>query len=448
MFIASWWEAANGDNRARLTEPFLDADLLDFAPFGARVRPRPSVILSRTVGGRRARTPAVRPPNVILVVLESVAARWTSLHGNAYQTTPSLAAETDRAMAFDSFYSHIGRSSNALGAILLSAYPKIGFRDLTEEYPQVPGTSLATLFRARGYSTAFITPSDLTWAGWNGFLGDRGFQSVRDFHRLACPTPLSSWGVEDRCMVDDILDFMDRETGHPFFVIAWSQQTHHPYEPTPGVPFLDLLREPTPDDYELERYLNVLHETDHHLGRLFDGIRRAGLDQDTVVIVTGDHGQAFGYPHDSYIQGRTIYEEDVHVPLVLWFPRLYRSAARSKVVGSHVDLAPTIADIVGLPAAPDWQGRSLLDADRPPRAYFYVAEDEFKLGVRENGWKYILDLRGGIEELYELERDPTEQRNVVTEQPRLSRRLRQRLAAWTEANHRQYGRPASAAVTN
>jgi arylsulfatase A-like enzyme len=239
-------------------------------------------------------------------------------------------------------------------------------------------------------------------------------------------------------MVDGMLQFIEREKARPFFVMAWSQQTHHPYEPTPGVPLLDFVREPMTDGYDLERYLNVLHETDRHLGRLFDAIRRARLDQDTLIVITGDHGQAFGDPHDSYMQGRTVYDEDVKVPLLVWYPRRYRSATRSSTIGSHVDLAPTIADLAGLPAASDWQGRSLFDPEHAPRAYFYVAEDHFTLGMREGNWKYIFDLREGAEKLYDLDRDPTEQRNLATAQPERCARLRQRLAAWTDANRRQY----------
>ena len=239
-------------------------------------------------------------------------------------------------------------------------------------------------------------------------------------------------------MVDDMLRWIDEEPNRPFFLMGWSQQTHHPYEPTPGVPLLQLKREPVADEYDFERYLNVLHETDRHIGRLFEALRRAGLDKDTLVVVTGDHGQAFGYPHDSYMQGRTVYEEDVHVPLMFWYPRLYRVAARSKTIGSHVDIAPTIAELTGLPIAPDWQGRSLFDARRAPRAYVYVAEDQFRLGVREGNWKYIFDLREGVDELYDLDRDPTEQRNLARLEPERCARLRQRLAAWTEANRRHY----------
>src|SRR5262249_55021590 len=157
----------------------------------------------------------------------------------------------------------------------------------------------------------------------------------------------------------------------------------------------------------------VLRETDGQLERVFTELRRAGLDNDTLVAVVGDHGQAFGAPHESYLQGRTAYEEDVHVPLLIWFPRNYPRPLRSPTVGGHVALAPTIAELAGVPPAPDWQGRSLFDPQRPQRAYFYVAQDEFKLGLREGTWKYIFDLRAGTEELYDLSQDRDEQHNVA-----------------------------------
>ncbi|MEO8260169.1 MAG: sulfatase-like hydrolase/transferase [Acidobacteriota bacterium] len=462
VLVSSWWRATGGDGTVQLAERFADSDLADFAPIGApdanrpparaagrqrapaenraeRRDVRPAVVLTGAAKLRTGGAAASRdPPNVVLIVLESVAARWAGLNGGVYESTPSLAAEAARGLVFDNFYAHIGRSSNSLVAMLLSAYPKLDFHDVTERYPRLAGTSLGSVFRDRGYRTAFVTPSDLSWAGWQTFLEGRGFDELRDADDLRCPKAISSWGVEDRCMVDGMIEFVKRAPARPFFMMAWSTQTHHPYEPTPGVPLLNLLREPVPDDYDLGRYLNVLHETDRHLGRFFDTIREAGLDDNTLVVVTGDHGQAFGYPHSTYAQGRTLFQEDVHVPLMFWFPTAYRSPMRSPTVGGHVDLAPTIADLAGIPPAADWQGRSLFDGARPPRTYFYVAGDRFELGVREDNWKYILDLRGGIEQLYDLDRDPTEQHNLAAQQPQRCTRLRQRLAAWTEANRRQY----------
>ncbi len=444
VLASSWGQAMRGERTVRLAQTFAAIDLADFEPIGLRspgvvpavFRPR-----STTPAKRRSVLPAAvrRPPNVILVVLESVAARWTSVGGGLYDTTPNLKAEASRGLVFDNFYAHVGRSSNSLASMLLSTYPKLDFRDFTEEFPRTTRTSLASLFRDRGYRTAFMTPSDMSWAGWRDFVQTRGFTDVRDDHDLPCGEPVSSWGVEDRCLVDGMIHFIDQEPTRPFFMMGWTQQTHHPYEPTPGVPLLELMREPAmPDAWELGRYLNVLHETDRQLERLFEAVRRHQLADDTLIVVVGDHGQAFGFPHNSYMQGRTAYEEDVRVPLLFWLPRDYRTATRSPTVGGQVDLAPTIADLAGVPLAPDWQGRSLFDPKHAPRAYFYVAQNEFMLGVREGNWKYILDLRAGAEELFDLEHDPNEQRNLAATQPERSARLRQHLAAWTEANRRQY----------
>jgi arylsulfatase A-like enzyme len=435
VFAASWWQAVAGDRAVRMVGSFAVDDLADFEPLRAALMRGP---LSQARGTRLLA--ARRPPNVILIVLESVAARWAGLNQGSYDTTPRLAAESSRGMVFDNFYAHIGRSSNSLGSILLSRFPKLDFSDLTEEYPRLPGTSLGSMFRDRGYRTAFVTSSDLGWADWRTFLDGRGFDEVIDHHQLPCATLLSSWGMEDRCAVEALIQSIEKEPARPFFAMAWSQQTHHPYEPSPGVPLIDFVREPVTDAYDLNRYLNVLHETDRHIGRLFDTIRRTGLQQDTLVVVTGDHGQAFGEPHDEYMQGRSVYEEDVHVPLLIWYPRRYKSGVRSATIGSHIDLAPTIATLAGFPIAADWQGRSLFDANRTPRAYFYVAEDHFTLGVREENWKYMFDLREGAEELYDLSKDPTEQRNIAGSEPERCARLRQRLAAWTDANRRQYDR--------
>ena len=210
VLFSSWWQRGAGHN-VRLPDEFSDADLTDFEPFGLRpVAPRPDIRRASA----RPRGPRVVPrrsPNVVLVVLESVAARWTSLNGNRYETTPTLLAEAGRGVVFDNFYAHIGRSSNSLAAMLLSAYPKLGFRDMTDEYPDLPGTSVASLFHDNGYRTRFVTPSALTWAGWDRFLEGRGFDDVSDERGLACDERISSWGVEDRCMVDEMVRWMDAD---------------------------------------------------------------------------------------------------------------------------------------------------------------------------------------------------------------------------------------------
>jgi len=153
------------------------------------------------------------------------------------------------------------------------------------------------------------------------------------------------------------------------------------------------------------------------------------------VIVTGDHGQGFGWPHATWGHGFRVYDENVRVPLMIWNPRLFPTARRSAQVTSHVDINPTVAELMGLPAAPDWQGRSVFAPDRPPRAYFYAANDLYLLGVREGKWKYIYDATRAREELYDLANDPDEQRSLAAANTERCRVLRQRLASWRSFAH-------------
>ena len=219
--VGSTWQVFADGGFVRMAGTFAPGDLADFEPPivpPVKTASVASKVIRRAAAALdvRAIAAARRPPNVVLVVLESVAARWTSLHNPLYATTPTLQAESARSAVADNFYAHIGRSSNSMVAMLLSTYPKLDFRELTEQYPDFPGTSLATMFRSKGYRTTFVTPSDMEWAGWRGFLEGHGFEHVLDYRDLACPEMLSSWGVEDRCMVDKVVDLMPMPMRDPF----------------------------------------------------------------------------------------------------------------------------------------------------------------------------------------------------------------------------------------
>src|SRR5205814_8348569 len=81
---------------------------------------------------------------------------------------------------------------------------------------------------------------------------------------------------------------------------------------------------PTPiDDYDLGLYLNAVREADTQIGRLIDALRERGLADDTLLVITGDHGEAFGWPHDTYGHGPRVYQENVNVPFVLLCPTVF-----------------------------------------------------------------------------------------------------------------------------
>lgn len=422
------WVGAGDD--VRLEEDFPAEYLGDFKSFAESGDSR-----LPTVGLKRG------PKSVIVVVLESVGTQYLSIYGKSYPTTTRMELEAKHCLMFDDFYAHVTNTANSLIALTLSQYPPRTWRHGTEERPDMPGTSAAAVLKGLGYRTAFISGGDNRFARQLAFLQGRGFDDIWDYRDSSCALrPEFSWGVEDRCLVDMVLKWIDKEsrTGvsdqqapdvHPgFYVMAWTQGTHHPYEPSPAESIEFLATPARPGG--LEQYLNAIAEVDRQLARLFDGLRERGLEDEVMVVITGDHGEAFGEPHGNWGHTGKIYQEDVNVPLIVWSPALFEKHQRSNVVGGHLDLGPTVLDLLGVACPGDWQGRSLFSPAARGRAYFFGMLDGVLLGVREGNYKYIYDVSHGGEQLFDVMDDPEEQVNIASRQPEKSRRLRQRLAAW------------------
>ena len=397
-----------------LPRDFPSRDLDEFRPFDERGGPPPVA-------------PPARVKNVIIVVLESTGTRYLGLYGSRYDTTPRLQAEARHSLVFDNFYANVAHTVCSFMVLNFSLYPGLpwcyvpcGQRPLPESLPE--------LLRPRGHRTALISSADMNYEGMAWAAEKHGYESVRNYWDLGCPL-LNSWGADDQCVVDGVLRFVDEQPGAPFYVMAWTNQTHDPYVTSPGRPSVDFARSGA-ERADLVRYLNILHTIDEQIGRLLDGLRARGLADDTLVVVTGDHGEAFGEPHDYAGHGSVLYDENVRVPLVLWNPRLFAGAGRSRAVGSHVDLNPTLAELLGLQPPGGWQGRSLLDPARPDRAYFVAGLGEYQFGLREGEHKYVYSATFGRERLYDLELDPDELQDLAARHPQLCRRQRQRLAAW------------------
>ena len=378
------------------------------------------------------------PKNVIVVVGESVGAKYLSLYGSKLKTWPRMEAEAANSLVFRNFYSHIENTSDALFAMTLSHYPPLNWSEATDDVPRAPGTTVAQVLRGRGYRTAFISAGDNTFADQGKFLENRGYDTLWDCHDAGAPMAFS-WGVQDRDMVNMVLRYIDENRSKPFYIFSWNQGTHHPFFLPPEIPPTDFLRGDRsygdiPED--LNKYLNSLREFDRQLGRLFDALRERGLDKDTIVVVTGDHGQAFGAPHKGYFHSGNVYDEDVHVPMLVWSPALFTRGAVSDALGSQVDLSPMILDLLGISAPAGWQGRSPMDGSQAHRAYFFGIRNDYIFGVREGAFKYIFNASQGRGELFNVAKDPDEQSDLAASRPELCKALRERLAAWVEYDKR------------
>jgi arylsulfatase A-like enzyme len=376
-----------------------------------------------------------KPKNVIVMVLESTGAQYMGVYGSEFDTTPRLSAEAAHSLIFDNFYAHDSLTALSIESIALSMYPEVSYWPDSQRHADISGTAVPKVLKPYGYRSAFMTSAGIEWSGQNIFLSHRGFDDIIDSKDLADPKThkqIFSWGVEDRYLIDGMVKWIDQDRSKPFFMIGWNTQTHHPYSISPGDHEIDYFaHRPAPQHDMLNRYLNTLRCMDAQLGRLFDALRERGLDKDTVVIITGDHGEGFGAPHQTFSHGWHVYEENVHVSCIIWSPSLYPKGAHSPTLGGHVDLNPTIVDLLGIPP-PDncWQGRSLLGDTHPPRTYFFAALNDYVVGVREGNWKLIHNASLGEDQLYDLTADRQEQHNLASANPERCADLRSRLGAW------------------
>src|SRR5258706_11499995 len=166
------------------------------------------------------------PQNVIVICLESVATRYLTLYGSDYATTPNLAAESQHALVFNNIYSHVTNSGNSLFPMILSTYPPLSWREAALSHPDYHATSIANILHERGYRTGFISAGTTQYANGEKFLANRGFDVIQDFRDSGCGY-YTEWGVEDRCMIDMMLRFIDKSAEKKqqrFFVFAWSNQ--------------------------------------------------------------------------------------------------------------------------------------------------------------------------------------------------------------------------------
>ncbi len=388
--------------------------------------------------GRGEPTPGLGrgPKNVILIVLESVPTRYMSLYGSKYATTPHLQAEAEHCLVFPNIYSPFTNSGNAMVAMLMSRQAPLTWREQMLERPDLPGNAVSDVLKGGRYRTALVSSQIFAHANGLEFLKRHGFDTLWDYDDSDSPRS-AWWGVDDGCMVDMTLKWIDQgPADRPFLIFCWNQGTHYPWDPAPGQADIDFVKDYGRGqiDEQLNRYLNNLHFADRQLGRLFDELRRRKLDDKTLVVITGDHGASFYEHHDSFDHSGNVYQEDINVPLILWSPVLFQDAERPAVVGGLVDVSPTIFDLLGLQLDSGWRGHSLLSPKHPNRAFVYGCRNDYLLGMRERNFKYIANTTASRDELYDLSVDPTEQTNIAEKHRKQCLVFRKRVAAWVQAN--------------
>lgn len=290
---------------------------------------------------------------------------------------------------------------------------------LRHRYPLGDDTpTLAGLLRPLGYRTGAVV-SDVSLLPAAGI--SREFEVV-DPSPYAALHGRDLGGETSETSTDAGIAFVsERPADVPFLLWLHYRDPHHPYTAYPPVP---------PDAPAPVRYFSEFRRVDDALQRLLGALETEGRLQSTIIVITGDHGEEFGDHGGSY-HGTTLYQELVHVPLLIAVPDGSARVLEQPV--SLTDLAPTLLDLVGgsVPASMDGQSFVGLLAGRPwvPRPLFayntsYTAAGQRQAAIIEDGLKLVEDEGKGTVELFDLASDPGEHHNLADDRPDLRERLR------------------------
>jgi lipoteichoic acid synthase len=375
--------------------------------------------------------------NVVIFVLESTPAEYVDCYGSHYGATPNLRELASSAVVFRNVYAHAPATNLSMVSMLTSSYPWLSYNSLTEEHPDLSLPSIAEVLKSRGYRTGFFNSADNRYQKAGEFLAHRRFDRISDCRAKSCDgrsfvVEDKSWkfmdGKEDGCTTEELMSWIDESPRQPFFGMMWTYQTHYPYFSVGPEKNFENKNE------SLNKYLNALNYADSLIGNVVAQLRRKGLLESTLLVVVGDHGEAFGR-HDQISHGRKIYEENLHVPCMIINP-LFKGHQMDGV-GGLVDLAPTIMTLLHQPAPEEWEGEDLFAKNGDSRVYFFAPWSDYLFGYRQGNKKYIYNATKGKTELYDLSADPLESVNLSSEAGKEIAIHHQRLAAWTQYVNRR-----------
>jgi arylsulfatase A-like enzyme len=376
------------------------------------------------------KNPAIK--NVIVFVLESTPAEYVQPYATNYLVTPELEKYLSESVVFENVYAHAPATNNSMVSILGSTYPWLSYNSITKEHPDVEIETISSELKKHGYRTAFFNSADNRFQKAGEFLANRKFDEIKDCNTLQCSSHFEvkdeKWdyldGKDDKCTAEDLFSWIKQDPETPFFTMMWTYQTHYPY-------FVSGEEKPfAPADPVFNRYLNAVHHSDAALGKLLSDLKANGLYESTLVVVVGDHGEAFGR-HNQTTHASGIYEENLHVPCIFINPAF--KGERHPGMGGLVDIAPTIMNQLGFPSAEKWQGKDLFSSSYNDRVYFFTPWADYLFGYREGNRKFIYNATKNISEMYDLKKDPQETKNISAEYPDLTSLSHQRIAGWVQS---------------
>ncbi len=277
--------------------------------------------------------------NVVLVILEGVQYRYTSLSDVNTVTTPFLARFAKDGVEFTNTRSTLTHTTKAVFSLLSGRFPSAS-QDLAETVPaRKPYLSLATILRRQlGYRTAFFQSAKGNFESRSGLIHNLGYEKFYTRDDLNDPNSFIGYlACDEFAMLKPLTEWLQQED-KPFFLTYLCSITHDPYE----VPewFGQVDREP------LMRYRQTISYTDTFLSALDAELCQMGFGENTIFCIVSDHAEAFG-EHGLLGHERIAYDEVLHIPLCLRAPFLIEAGRKVTEPVSSIDVTPTILGLLG-----------------------------------------------------------------------------------------------------
>lgn len=435
-----------------------------------------------------------RRPHVILISIDTLRSDHLSAYGYHRNTSPNIDRFAERSVVFEDALSSSSWTVPGHATMLTGKFPVAhGAHGVappewsSERVDSVIATSqiayplasanvtLAEVVADAGYRTAAIVGNGVNLNRCWGF--DQGFQHyddrivrafvyttlLHDFIGYVFPKTSSRLKKNYRTATelnDDVFAWLDTRGAGPFFLFVNYMDPHTPYAPPTSfenrIPVddgrtddgLEALRPAWRDSLRETRrmYDGEIAFVDHEIGRLFDELKRIGLFEESLIIVTSDHGEFLG-EHDYAGHSIGPFEEVYRVPLIVKYPGSRDVGARSHRV-QIVDIMPTILDEIGLPAQPGIAGAVLGTPREPIITEQYLNHTAIRLAKRlgnrvslgyraiyEGQWK-LVQYSDGTAELYDLYDDPREVEERASDRPDVVARLLSDLESWLDGTEK------------
>lgn len=322
--------------------------------------------------------------NVVLVLMESVRGFETNFTHEAPAVAPNLTRLAEQGVFFSNVYFNATQTAPAEASVLCSVLPDSAGGPIYLKSPRLSVRCLPEILSDHGYETHWISSFHASFTNKREFLSAHGVRFIHDqtdLERRGLKREKIGWAAADDDLADFATEILDR-AHEPFFAEVMTVSNHFPWElDSFGVPVPAAIRSLSGSgDYR--GYLMGMHYTDHAVGRFLEGARSHQWFDRTLFVIVGDHG-VWIFPETAdgqrvgFLEKTEIYYRS---GLVFWAPSLLASR-RVDTVGSEIDLAPTILDVLGIADANSFEGVSLL-AEVPPERRFAMMVSESSWSVR------------------------------------------------------------------